>query len=787
MFISTYVKKIIEHFPFSIFPRATRPFTEPISLTEDRIIPKGSSLPDLIRSLYGSLSIKALHTKWGFLSRDDKEREYQPAVEDPFVAAGPSFPSLFKTKTSDLLTGLVKEGERLNLSTTIDKERRVTLIDTERLQGNVEEHANKPSYNVATTGSIQFMTGNQDILKKCALVRAVIPGWWAVSYKGKNATDPHYFVPALLGFKRCLQNMRKSAVFRSRYEYYWDTNGDPIDTNPGYPYFAGHITKDGIPVTRRLTVSQFKTCLEVARRLSDKKRLEWKHVLSAIDSLNHDENLAGHPLAIAPLRRLQPGYKWAHVFSVTANGMRTELDVRGYNTQRVAWMVPYVYNILISPTSVLLKTIRSFLPGCTHTATDKIFQNQQLDLRTHPHIQLFEADYSNYDRFIPVDIIRLILDAVTEVFIDDKEDRAYWQQAMMHLHDGASLIWPDYATTTTGTGWIFKPGTLGLMSGVKITSETGTLVNFIVNISNMVHAGLLNSPAAMDAYIQAIFNKQGASDIEKNSYKDLKSFSLKFLVQSDDTLLIGKDYSEGVKLRDAFTVGLQKAGLKGAVEFGDRFLMRHMFGGGDRPVPARVWQNSLSNESPPESELIFLLGLLARTDGMFGVKQVDPFNTLDKQWLTDVEFNFSLRVVKGLRQFFNEARVPSERAIQLMDAYVGLENEVSVQPGFVTIPAHAKKRILKLRIELTNYLIELERASASTLSDAKLFDAQNKYNSWILSLARDRNVPSAAAITDYVIAMDPTVGDKIKQVAAKEEAFFQFACSEFHISALQWS
>lgn len=799
MFISTFIHKVLGLRSMSAFPRRFRSFTEPLSATEDVQIPVGTSLPGLIRLYYKIGAVKAIAAKWGFLSRDNKERLYDPAKEDGFVFSGMHSITDFQQSADRIVSHLADEAIALDLPTVKDQDRGVTVIDSEKVVADLERlDQTKLSSDqdfALRLAAVQFIIGNTDIIKKACIVRTVIPGWWASSYKGKNSNQIDYFVPALIALRKSLVVMRASAVFKARYDYLWDTNSDPIDTNPGYPYFNVQMDTQGNPVIRDVTVDQFKTVLDKAQYFaqSDHRSLKWIDVLRAVDALNVDETLDGHPLAVAPLRRLSPGYKWNHIFTVTAAGMRTHSDVRGQNSQRIAWMVPYIYNLLISPMSTALKTVRSFLPGCTHTASDKRFQN--LSIRSGDNSKspiLFEADYSNYDRFIPVDVIEHIVRMVAELF-SDNQTTAYWHDALMHLHDGASLIWPDYTATETGRGWIFQPGRLGLLSGVKVTSETGTLVNFIINLSNCYHAGILRTEKEMIDYTLSIFHKQTINDLEENSYRNIpSSFSLKFLVQSDDTLLIGRTLMEGLKLAKAFEKGLKAAGLKGAVEAGDRFLMRHMNNGADRPVPCRVWQNTLSGEAAPESELIFLLGLLARTDGMFGIKQVDPFNTGSHQRITSVEFRTSLLVVKELLSFLQSAAVKSQRAVQLLTVYVKncarVEKQLDLSTlSWVSLSNGEAKSILDYRNELTEFVIQLEQQLNAQEKASSLFNLSDKYNRWILSLAKDKHVPSAALITEYLVKIDPTVASRMNAIGSIEQNYFKKSIKAMRIKPLTLS
>lgn len=796
MFIDTRSAVIDAHTPFSAFGKSTRASIEPISSTRDEILPKHSSIPDLMRLFYGSISLKQIAARWGFLTRDNKERVYQPGKEDAFVFSSAKSITSFGEQARYLLQLLTTMTRTLGAGVERDDDRHIDIPAVE--VGAVT------GYSADAVRALSFIVGNADIMKKACIVRSVIPGWWAVSYAGKKATDMSYFLPGLTALKDLITLAATSVAFRSRYDAFWQENGDPLDTNPGYPLFSANLTKDGIPTSRNEIVTQFESVTRLARQLSGSEGVTWEGTLRAVDYLNKDDNLADHPLAIAPLRRLQPGFKWSHVFQVTAGGMRLSHDIRGFNSCRVAWMVPYLYNILISPVAILLKTTRSFLPGATHNKADKTFQNQVL---ARPGALLLEADYSNYDRFIPIDVIELIVGIVIDGFVKGAAERKYWKDAVMHLHNAASIISPDYGTTQSVGGWLYKPGKLGLMSGVKITSETGTLVNFVVNISALFHQGILPTQSAVNNYTSAFLRSASKDDglVGDNNYSNARDFPLKFLVQSDDTLLIASSPEERGKMQQGFKDAVVAAGLKGTIEAGDRFLMRHTSDGGDRPVPARIWQNTLSSESPPETELIFLLGLIARTDGLFGVKDVDPFQTKDKQRLTGAEICFSLAVVESLRKFMDSAASRSTRGLQLIDGARDVGHQLMTQltgrngttvqevtqtgewlTKVVVVKPNDFREYKQIRAELTAYLIELETKLMGKDYNANLFDRTNKYNAWILALSKDRHVPSAQTVMSYLVDADPTISAKLRTIAGKETAFFHSVCNRMNIHPLKW-
>lgn len=743
----------------SAYPTHKRPFTEPVSATKDAVIGPGKTEPDLIRAYYPGTMPQALQGNFSFLDRDNKERRYIPGIEDKFVFKNNGSVAQFSTHAKHLMTTICNLWKEIGLPVTLDKDRGIDVPDAhiawEALDPKHALHDNV----VRNRDAIMFLNANADIIKKACVVRTVNPGWWAVSYKGKTSSDPKYFTASLNAHKRAYRTIIKSKKFKDILQKLASEAGDPIYSNPGYPFFAALVDKEANPVTRIKTVEVFGGLNPGSKN--------WDAVLDEIDRRGGKYGMAGFPLCVGPLRRQQPGYKWQHQFITTAAGLVTAFDERGVNSQRVAWMVPYVYNLLLTPFQLIMKAFRMMLPGLYHDGIAKKHRNDTLKaMHKSGKLYIAEADYSNYDRFIPVDIIRELVHEMAQ-----STDRPeYWEKAAMYLHDDANLVWPDYTSMSKGNGWLFKPGTLGLMSGVKITSETGTMVNSIVNGQVLANVKGWSEDQLYDYLTQYLTTEPGS----KKEY---------YYVQSDDTLLIA-DTPQDLKAQgDEFMRAVTAAGLKGAVEFGDRFLMRHMQQGGDRPVPARVWQNTLSNESPPEHELVFLAGLGARTDGLYGIKTVDPFNTGVNQAITRAELIFTQEVVKSIHFFVVNSASPSKLAIKMLDIMLSLPDKGSAEgverPGSYTkISSPYVKPLHDTRADvvkaLANY--ELQRA----LEDSKLGLANNF--SWLYQLYKDKNIPSQALLLNQLITMQPELSGSIEKVAQKETAFFNYATKTIGIS-----
>jgi len=746
----------------SAFPTRFRSFREPVSASEDQEIGSGVSLPDLIRRYYKGSVPLGFSSNFGFLDRDNKERDYVPGKTDRFVFKDGNSVDMFRKSAHTLIKELNRYWTELGLPLDRDEDRDIDVPDTTKIWSELGSGSAIDKIVQSHRNAVYFIIANVDIMKKACIVRTVNAGWWAVSYAGKNATDFNYFAMSLAAHKTAVQTLIKSPKVKALYEKNWNSASDPLTTNPGYPFFNAQVDTDGNPTTRIKTVQLF-------RNLNRANRGKWNDILQEVDNRAGKFGLAGHPFAVAPIRRLQPGYKWQHQFDVTPSGMRTAFDERGINSQRVAHMVPYIYNVITSPVSTMYKTVRMLLPGCYHDGESKLKRTERLRSQSKSN-QLFlvEADYSNFDRFMAVDLIEEIISWFTEM----TPNPSYWFDAMTYLHRDASLIWPDFSSVSQGEGWVFKPGQLGLLSGVKATSDTGTLVNSVVNGEALARTLGWNE-AELTRYLLQYEDASVGSKVEY------------YYVQSDDTQLIQSSATVIKKHGDEFMKAVKAAGLKGSIELADRFLMRHLQEGSDRPVPARVWQNTLSNEAPPASEIVFLAGLGSRTDGLLGIKSVDPFQTGSLQRITCIEALFTISILKNLRTFISSASSPSLTALRLID--ILLEEDKAIQMNyanqgvgstFQSSPNVALK-IGNIRRGITATLAQ-EQLTSSKLANA------DTVASWLYTLYKDQNIPSSALMLDHLRRFSEKIDSTITQFLARDEAFFKYATSTLGVHPLSW-
>jgi hypothetical protein len=734
----------------SPFGRLTRPFTDVASNGEDQVIGKGKTLPDLARIFYNISKVTPISANYPFLDRDNKERSYDPGKEDPFVFSNYSSIQKFKDSTYHLIESLVKEWKAMGLPVKLDKDRKLELPDAEMCWENLTADNELGTIIRAQYSTISFILTNVDIMKKACIIRGIIPGWWASSYAGKDAPDADHFNASIRAHLRAIKILETTPRYKRLREELANEMGDPLDTNVGYPYYEAKIDAAGRPLTRYKVLHLFEKL--------GTNNYSVDNLFANVDQRCKGLGLDGFPFAIAPIRRSSYGWKWQHVFSQTSLGLVTDHDERGSNTTRIAWAVPYIFNLYMSPLQAELKTIRKMIPGLYHDGAAKVQRTKVLQT-TNPYVS--EADYSNYDRFMPVNLFMRFMAG----YLADKPNGQYWLDMCHALHHRLPLIWPDYVGESKGRGWVFTPKKLGLLSGVKITSEEGSFINSIVNGQSYLDAGL-GSEDDLVAYL-TMYKDESVPIGSRPHYWD---------IQSDDTAHYSKDFTVLKKLGDSFLHNVKKAGLKGELMIGDRFLMRSVTLGRDTPVPSRVFQNTLQNEAPITDELTFLVGTAMRTDGMLGQKTFDPFGTKLIQPTLLVEVKYSLNVIEQLLTFLRTARVKQYEAINYLE-HMQKAAKLMLASGSPTptMPSEIAAEISKLRLKYLDMLATREQQLAMK------GESEQTLRSMLYSLHKNSNIPSQKMLLDNILKANPQFGSILDTIAARENTFYKMAMGHIGI------
>jgi len=726
----------------SPFPGSIRKPEEVLSSGKTASIPVGTSIPQYIKAVYGISKVESVKENFPFLNRDDADKTYTPSDTDPFVFSGAHSIKIFKSEALRLLEHLSNAWTALNLPMAKDEVRNMMFPDIEKVMDSISKGESKffSWSDKERMEDIGFLISNIEIMGKASLQRTVIPGWWAVSYDGKSSGNLSFFEPAIAVFLEAFKSITAHASFQSVFNDTLSGQGDPLDTTIGFPSYSAEVSKDGTPVSKLLMLDQYKNLPCSAD--------SWNAVIDAVKARGRSDFERSYPFAIAPIRRIQPGgRKWAHAWRRSEVGLQLIADVRGHSTNRVAWMAPYLLNLLLSPVQTHWKALRKLIPGLYHDG-----ETRKLDLAYLKSSGAFviESDFSNYDRTIPVD--------VTNRFFRDYANMtnrpAYWHGALSQTQANIPLIWPDQVSGERGRGWVFTPKTLALLSGLKITSEVGTFMNMLIHLAGWLDSGYKTKGECL-SYLTSRLNGYAPPEV---------------LIQSDDTAIIDKDPSRLLAKVHAFELASKKAGIKTSVSIGDRFLMRHMYRGVDSPVSSRVWQNTLNNETNVTDPLIFLVGLVTRTDGMLGQKTFDPFDTGKIRSITTVHLDYEIAVLESLRQFISSSSHPIRPCIEYLDVLISSGSRMQkVEGGRWKMDSDVAS---ELDVKRKRALAQLAaRQLETTISD----ESGSLLDDLAAALMKNSSSPASQMLLDILKSQRPDLAKAVEHTARKEHQFYDFA------------
>lgn len=743
----------------SPYPFKKLPFRITNYKGEDQIVPMGTSIPDILKMMYGELTIETTRLPYGFVSRDDKERKYKPGEEDPFVFHGEGSKHEFFKASLELRQLLMSFWKEMNLPTKKDEKRALLTIDTQPL---IETGLKGDEKSLALLekhfDDIVFATSNLDVANKFCIVRSVSPGWWCHSYAGKKAPPFDYFKQSIEAHMYAIKEGRKFSNYGKSIRKFTLDNGDPLETNPGFWNYNASGTKTQLPAGK----------LDLINALAGigTKQHIWQDVLKEVIKATPEGPLKQHPFAVAQLRRNQMGFKDdTHCFDITTSGMYSNHDVRGMNTVRIAFIFPYILNLMLTPLQLRLKTARYYLPGGYHDAFIK--NNRSSGYHSNgKRIFTGEADFQNYDRWLWMGVMNYIIASC----YDNETERNYYTEMFTHTYTKMPLIYPDYNSIGKPLAHIITPTALGLLSGGKPTGEAGTFYNSIVTNAGHLNKGILSLSELKEYLLHNYKTGTPGKEFEHN------------LFQSDDNLI--QDYSilGLLKKMDSFKDAVTVAGLKASLEVGDRFLMRQTNNNADLPVPSRVYQNTLSGEDSVREPIKFSVGFAMRTDGMMGLKSIDPFNTGTVHTVTAFSMVYSLAVIKRLKFFFVSSAIPVKSCIDLADLLIKAGEAALAKAGIPyqedDMSVYIGKKV-KGAQEYLQPLSDLRRRLVHVLAQEELNKQQatlfGDNPSLISAIKLDVNVPSQAYLLEQLIKIDPAYAAAVTAMDQKEHRFFMYA------------
>lgn len=246
---------------------------------------------------------------------------------------------------------------------------------------------------------------------------------------------------------------------------------------------------------------------------------------------------------------------------------------------------------------------------------------------------------------------------------------------------------------------------------------------------------------------------------------------------SDDTLLIADSPSQLYKQCMSFKKYADLAGLKGSLQIGDRFLMRHCEGGRDTPVPARTFQNSISNETSVTDPLVFRVGLAMRTEGLLGQRTYDPFSIGKVIPISRSELTFSLQVINDLRLQIASSAIPDTRALEYIDRLLLAGRRMAIDIGTsksVRMNESFTRPLDDLRIQ---FISDLATRELELVRDLKL----SSFKTLIYSLYKDRHNPASNRTLDEIMKLSASSSSALNTIVSKEREFYKFIMEKLRI------
>lgn len=704
-------------------------------------LPAGISPFDYADIIYGKQARESFAAPFNFIARDNKTRTYDPYTEDPQVFSNKYSPDNFLDDSMNQIKEVSDIWKSMGLPFKMDEDRGYNVPDISGFTDKVlEEDPHALSLYKERYSDICFVAGFLDNALKYSLVRTITDGWWLVSYAGNVGTITPDIEKALNVFDTYLEYLFDTPEFRLKLDVTISDQGDPLNTNVGAPFFSNEY-KDGRPIAKEKAVELWAKSKPGE---SDVDFSKWK---TNVGLRTEKPPFNAYPLAIAPNRRIQAGAKPQKIWRRGERYLELAYEQNVLNTIRFVAMPPYPANLCMSAYQSSLKTVRKVTHGTFMDSDSKIDICKALSSGYYT----IENDYSNYDRFILYSIILRIIDSYSRKV----KSGGFFYQTLRHFFENVPLIWPLRDKHTPNAFTIVNARLTGLLSGVKVTSEIGTLVNVIICIAAGLKSGVMNQDYAL---------KLLKGKTQKKSISEFDNF---FLVQSDDTLFCSRNMTDLVRWAKAFKQITKDAGLKAKVAVGDRYLMRHMQFGLDIPVLSRVFQNTISNEDPKPDALLVAVGLASRTDGIGGHRTVDAFQLGHSFKPPSMYSKLEQIILRDLLKVFTKQGTHTD---EITDFLNNLKLASSVNLGI------AKGVNMSTLTEVNANLSAFRTRMVQLLAKQQLLLANSKADLYqagsLVSALHDQYSGSGVMMFNLLSTLDNSIAKFGSQVTARDHAFY---------------
>jgi hypothetical protein len=406
--------------------------------------------------------------------------------------------------------------------------------------------------------------GENDVLSKLSIQRRHSSSWYILPPEPSSEPPTDEYLAALEALITYYGKLLPPKPLRN-----WAAeDSDPPDTNSGWPMFS----------------SQLSMFMTVLGSLLVKPSDNWPAASAWVEASTNLAQQIGAPgdiFTVAVARRAGPTRKAMPVdFSYWDTSAATKAGV--FTRTRLVYMVSRLFNMAISPLSMQVKSARSQMAGFWHTPEKRAQQMKAFAEFEAKGDITYESDFSGYDTsFTPQHRLAIYAAMRRHGFAAPCLD-------MMEMSETSwQIITPSPEGPKLGHAAMYR-GRLGLLSGMKETSNLDS-----------VHA---------QAIVLKYFIRK-----KMTTLADIASGKWPLFLNLGDDVLLSLPRSTNVA---DYEECCAEEGVKAKMFKGNRMLMRHIRGGRDYAVAARVVQQTLANEDSYDHLGHIALALAARLEGL---------------------------------------------------------------------------------------------------------------------------------------------------------------------------
>jgi len=409
-------------------------------------------------------------------------------------------------------------------------------------------------------------TGEMDIVNKLAGQRRFPPDWYLPAETPPLAPptkDYRAVATALITWYAAQAESAK--LLRAPPLQLAALDVDPHDTNSGWPLFSSQI-------------DEFMTMIANLdfRGAPWPSEADW---IAATQELALTLGVPGTMFMMGVSRRSGPTRKPIAMYNLAGTVPYVMGEATGcYCRPRVVYMAARILNIALSPIHIPTKHARLSNPGFSHTAADRALQIKQFAAYEADGLRVIESDFSAFDTTFTPEHRGVIYGAMEQAGFNRGVMRM-----LRSIDEVGAFITPTWGMPQGGEAELVT-GRFGLFSGIKETSNLGSIHAQIIVLKSMVRAGM-------------------------TTLQDIAAGRWPMFLNLGDDVLLAANKNLTPKMYEEAAL---EEGIVAKVLDGRRMLMRHIEGGREYAVGARVIQQTLANEDSYDHIGHVILGLASR-------------------------------------------------------------------------------------------------------------------------------------------------------------------------------